>query len=104
MLLCHADLRDSGIIVPQVNTAEEAASVVTHSKFPPQGLRGQGSAFPGIAHNVDIHTYVRTANETLITCLQIETKAGLDNVDAICAVPGVGKYQGYKTLAKRMSR
>lgn len=91
MLLCHADLRDSGIIVPQVNTAEEAASVVTHSKFPPQGLRGQGSAFPGIAHNVDIHTYVRTANETLITCLQIETQAGLDNVDAICATPGVGK-------------
>lgn len=91
MLLCHADLRDSGIIVPQVNTAEEAASVVNHSKFPPQGLRGQGSAFPGIAHNVDIHTYVRTANETLITCLQIETQAGLDNVDAICATPGVGK-------------
>jgi len=103
-LIGNADVDTSGIIVPQVNTAEEATTVVAHSKFPPQGLRGQGSAFPGIAHNVDIHTYVKTANETLITCLQIETKAGLDNVDAICAVPGVGKYQGYKSLAKRMSR
>ncbi|KAK2616161.1 hypothetical protein N8I77_002868 [Diaporthe amygdali] len=78
-----------GIVVPQVNTAEEAMGIVAHSKFPPQGLRGQGSPFPGIAHNVDIHTYVRTANETLITCLQIETGAGVDNIDAICSVPGV---------------
>ncbi|GAB7333750.1 hypothetical protein MBLNU13_g05279t2 [Cladosporium sp. NU13] len=93
-----------GIIVPQVNTADEAATVVAYSKFPPQGLRGQGSAFPGIAHNVDIHTYVKTANETLITCLQIETKAGLDNVDAICAVPGVGESQSLKDLAHRTSR
>lgn len=81
----------SGIVVPQVNTAEEAKGVVAHSKFPPQGLRGQVSPFPGIAHGVDIHTYVRTANEALITCLQIETKAGVDNIDAICSVPGVGE-------------
>lgn len=66
--------------------------VVAHSKFPPQGLRGQGSPFPGIAHGVDIETYVKTANETLITCLQIETKTGVDNVDAICSVPGVGEW------------
>lgn len=86
-----ADILFSGIVVPQVNTAEEAMSVVAYSKFPPQGLRGQGSPFPGIAHGVDINTYVKTANETLITCLQIETKAGVDNADAICSVPGVGE-------------
>ncbi|KAM0721477.1 hypothetical protein Q7P37_002401 [Cladosporium fusiforme] len=78
-----------GIIVPQINTAEEAESIVSYAKFPPQGLRGQGSAFASIAHNVDTPTYVKTANETLITCLQIETKAGVENVDAICAVPGI---------------
>ena len=82
----------SGIVVPQVNTAEEARTVVSYSKFPPQGLRGQGSAFPGIAHGIDIPTYLKTANETLITCLQIESKAGVDNVDDICAVPGVGSF------------
>jgi len=99
MFFCNANSYSSGIVVPQVNTAEEAANVVAHSKFPPQGLRGQGSAFPGIAHNVDIHTYVKTANETLITCIQIETKAGLENVDAICAVPGVGKSYTISNLA-----
>ena len=33
---------------------------------------------------------MKTANETLITCLQIETEEGLANVGSICAVPGVG--------------
>ncbi|KAK5992151.1 2-keto-3-deoxy-L-rhamnonate aldolase [Cladobotryum mycophilum] len=78
-----------GIVVPQISAAEEARAVVSHSKFPPQGLRGQGSAFPAIAHGIDLPTYLKTANETLITCLQIESKAGVENVDAICAIPGV---------------
>ncbi|KOS39445.1 hypothetical protein ACN38_g9718 [Penicillium nordicum] len=78
-----------GIVVPQINTAEEATTIVSHSKFPPQGLRGQGSAFPAIAHDTDIPTYMKSANETIIICLQIESKAGVENVDAICAVPGV---------------
>ncbi|KAJ5086505.1 Pyruvate/Phosphoenolpyruvate kinase-like domain-containing protein [Penicillium alfredii] len=56
-----------GIVVPQINTAEEAT----------------------IAHGIDIPTYMKTANETLIICIQVETKVGLENVDAICAVPGV---------------
>ncbi|KAJ6178085.1 hypothetical protein N7519_008546 [Penicillium mononematosum] len=78
-----------GIVVPQINTAEEARTVVSYSKFPPQGVRGQGSAFPAIAHGIDIPTYLKTANETIITCLQIESKEGVENVDAICAVPGI---------------
>jgi 4-hydroxy-2-oxoheptanedioate aldolase len=81
----------SGIVVPQINTAAEAQAVVSHSKFPPQGLRGQGSAFPALTHGIDIPTYMKTANDTLITCVQIESVAGVQNVDAICAVPGVGK-------------
>ncbi|QGI79903.1 hypothetical protein CEK25_006632 [Fusarium fujikuroi] len=78
-----------GISLPQVHTAQEATEVVKYSKFPPQGLRGQGSPFAGFAHNVDIATYVKTANETTIVCVQIESRQGVDNVDAICAVPGV---------------
>jgi 4-hydroxy-2-oxoheptanedioate aldolase len=81
----------SGLVVPQVNTAADAQSVVASAKFPPHGFRGQGSPFPGIAHGVDIATYVRTANESVVICLQIESKQGVENVEAICAVPGVGK-------------
>ncbi|KAL4908063.1 hypothetical protein BDW74DRAFT_175846 [Aspergillus multicolor] len=78
-----------GIVVPQINTAEEARAIVSHAKFPPQGTRGQGSAFPALTQGIDLPTYLQTANDTLLTCLQIETKAGVENVDDICAVPGV---------------
>ncbi|KAL5041829.1 hypothetical protein BDW71DRAFT_217373 [Aspergillus fruticulosus] len=78
-----------GILVPQVHTAQEARAVVADSKFPPQGRRGQGSAFPAIAHGVDLPTYMETANETILVCVQIESTAGVENVDEICAVPGV---------------
>ncbi|KAJ5126892.1 hypothetical protein N7448_007671 [Penicillium atrosanguineum] len=78
-----------GIMVPQINTAEEAQQIVASAKFPPQGVRGQGSAFPAIGHGLTTPEYMKSANETIITMIQIETRAGVENVDAICAVPGV---------------
>ncbi|KAG9660748.1 Phosphoenolpyruvate/pyruvate domain-containing protein, partial [Aureobasidium melanogenum] len=78
-----------GIVVPQVNTAEEAEAIVANAKFPPQGVRGQGSAFPAIAHGIDLPTYMKTANETIITCVQIESAQAVNNVHAICAVQGI---------------
>lgn len=100
--MTHADLIKRaldagahGIVVPMINTPEDARNVVQHAKFPPQGLRGQGSAFPGFAFGVDMPTYMTMANETILICLQIESKLGVENVDAICAVPGVGKYTSH---------
>lgn len=78
-----------GIMVPQINNAQEAEQIVQSSKFPPQGVRGQGSAFPGIGHGLTIPEYMKSANETILTMIQIETRAGVENVEAICAVPGV---------------
>lgn len=78
-----------GIMVPQINTADEARQVVASSKFPPQGVRGQGSAFPAIGHGLTTPEYMVSANETILTMIQIETRAGVENVDEICAVPGV---------------
>jgi 4-hydroxy-2-oxoheptanedioate aldolase len=78
-----------GIMVPQINNAEEARAVVASSKFPPQGVRGQGSAFPAIGHGLTTPEYMKSANETIVTMVQIETKAGVENVEEICAVDGV---------------
>ncbi|KAG0155746.1 hypothetical protein PDIDSM_2919 [Penicillium digitatum] len=83
------DTAAHGIMVPQINNAEEAEQIVASSKFPPQGVRGQGSAFPAIAHGLTTPEYMKSANEPIITMIQIETRAGVANVDAICAVPGV---------------
>ncbi|CBF81702.1 hypothetical protein AN5544.2 [Aspergillus nidulans FGSC A4] len=78
-----------GIMVPQINNADEARAIVASSKFPPQGLRGQGSAFPAIGHGLTTPEYMKSANETIITMIQIETKDGVKNVEEICAVEGV---------------
>lgn len=78
-----------GIMVPQINNAEEARQIVQSSKFPPQGVRGQGSAFPAIGHGLTTPEYMLSADQTLVTMIQIETRAGVENVEEICAVPGV---------------
>ncbi|KIW55007.1 hypothetical protein PV05_07325 [Exophiala xenobiotica] len=59
-----------GIVVPSINTASEARSVVRLAKFPPL-------------------EYVARANGTLITMIQVETKAGVEYVDEISQVEGV---------------
>lgn len=78
-----------GIMVPQINNADEARQVVASSKFPPQGVRGQGSAFPAIGHGLTTPEYMKSANETIVTMIQIETRAGVENVEEIAAVDGV---------------
>ena len=79
-----------GVMVPLVDTAEQAERVVSFTRYPPQGRRG--AAF-GFAHDEyrggDVVEKMEAIHErTLVICM-IETRAGLDNVEAIAAVPGV---------------
>ncbi|WWC90943.1 uncharacterized protein L201_005881 [Kwoniella dendrophila CBS 6074] len=77
------------LMVPLVNTAAEAAAVVNAAKFPPMGIRGQGSPFSATAHGIPTPTYLQTANKNILTIIQIESQEGLKNVEEIAAVPGV---------------
>ncbi|KAL4913669.1 Pyruvate/Phosphoenolpyruvate kinase-like domain-containing protein [Aspergillus aurantiobrunneus] len=52
-------------------------------------IRIQGSAFPAIAHGLSTPEYMRSANEMIMAMVQIETRAGVQNVEEICAVEGV---------------
>lgn len=76
-----------------MSVQELAASVVSLSKFGPQGVRGYGSPFTHHAFGVDAREYELTCNEHLLTILQIESQQGLDNIEAIAAVPGVGEFR-----------
>ena len=78
------DLGASGIIVPLVETAEEAKAVVAAAKFPPEGNRSAGGARP----MMDFGTYAREANQSLMVGVMIETAKVLKNAAAIAAVPG----------------
>ncbi|MCJ1301863.1 hypothetical protein MMC08_004664 [Hypocenomyce scalaris] len=79
-----------GILVPMINTAAEARSVVSFAKFPPVGVRGQGSPFACLEQGLATPSeYVAKANESLITMVQIETVAAVNNIEEICQVDGV---------------
>jgi 2-dehydro-3-deoxyglucarate aldolase/4-hydroxy-2-oxoheptanedioate aldolase len=77
-------------MVPMVESAEQARAMVAAAKYPPTGRRG--AAF-GIAHDDytggDIVEKIATANREGLLLAQIETVAGLANVDAIAATPGI---------------
>ena len=84
------DAGASGIMVPMVESADQARRIVQSAKYPPLGRRG--SAF-SIAHDDytggDIVQKIASANEETLLIAQIETAEGLRNVDAIASVEGI---------------
>jgi 4-hydroxy-2-oxoheptanedioate aldolase len=81
-----------GIICPMVNTAEDAARLVSYTRYPPLGQRSFGPTRVGIAAGPG---YAGTANAAIIVLAMIETAEGMANLDAIAATPGLdGLYVG----------
>ncbi len=79
-----------GLMIPMVETVEQARLIVQASKYPPLGKRG--AAF-GVAHDGyvsgDVAATMRSANAESLLIAQIETATGVDNVEAIAAVEGI---------------
>jgi 4-hydroxy-2-oxoheptanedioate aldolase len=78
-----------GVVSPMINTPEEARAVIQWSKFPPRGQRSFGSFYAGLSLDLSMGEYLRAADDETLTIIQIESKAALDNLDAIFAVPGL---------------
>jgi hypothetical protein len=86
-------LKSSGLIVPMISTPEQASTIVNLSRFPPQGIRGQGGPFACVEYGLSTpREYVERANAELVVIMQVETKEGVDNIQAICETDGVGAY------------
>jgi 4-hydroxy-2-oxoheptanedioate aldolase len=94
----HAvDYGAQGVIVPMVDTAEEAADVVRALRYPPEGER---SWAPVRARLLLDNYSPAKANEHVFCFVMIETRSGLDHVDEILSVPGVdGAYVGPNDLS-----
>lgn len=86
-----------GVICPMIDTADQAARLVAACRYPPRGIRSYGPS-RGLLHGGT--DYVAHADDTVLVWAMIETRAGLANVEAICATPGLDAiYIGPSDLA-----
>ncbi len=97
----YLDLGVQTILVPMVDTAEQARAVVQATRYPPQGIRGMAGARASRWGRVA--DYGHQANEQICVLVQAETQTALDNLDAIAAVEGVdGVFIGPADLSASM--
>lgn len=85
------DAGAQGIVVPRVDFAAEAVAAVASTRYPPVGGRGLG---PGraAAYGADIPAYLERANADLLLAVQVETRAAVDDLDALLEVDGVDMF------------
>ncbi|MEM3465286.1 MAG: aldolase/citrate lyase family protein [Candidatus Jordarchaeales archaeon] len=81
------DVGPTGVIVPWVNSEEEARKAVMACRYPPEGIRGCGPRRPSWYE--DFTKYVREANENVVLVVQIETRDAIRNLKEILSVPGI---------------
>ena len=78
-----------GIIMPEVTTVEDARNAVAACKYPPIGNRGAFGGWPHFGFRALPVSEARKAlNDATMLILMIESRAALDNIEAIAAVPG----------------
>ena len=99
------DAGASGMMVPMVETADQARLIVTSAKYPPLGRRG--AAF-GIAHDDyeagDPVAAMENANAETLLIAQIETARGIENVEEVAAVDGIDVlWIGHNDLTNSMN-
>jgi len=97
------DLGVTTLMVPMIESAEQARGAVAATRYPPEGIRGVGAAFARASRWNRIPDYLRDAKIGVL--VQIESAAGLDALEDICSVPGIdGVFVGPADLAASLGR
>lgn len=79
-----------GIVIPHVNSAQEARTVVDKLKFPPLGHRSMAGNAPQLDYQaVKASEYATSLNATTLVVVMLETPQAIENAEEIAAVPGV---------------
>lgn len=83
----YLDLGFQTLLVPMVDTAEQAAALVKTTRYPPDGIRGMAGARASRWGRYP--NYAQEANAQICLLVQAESQTALDNLEAIAATPGV---------------
>lgn len=78
-----------GVIVPWVNTGEEAERAVSYCRYPPEGVRGCAPGRPASVWGLGEEDYLEVANDEILIAVQIETRKAVENIEEIVSVEGV---------------
>jgi 4-hydroxy-2-oxoheptanedioate aldolase len=99
-------LLDTGaqtLLIPMIQSAEDAARAVSACRYPPNGVRGVGSALARASRWNRVADYIQRADQQICVLVQIETRQGVENLEAILAVEGVdGVFIGPADLSADM--
>lgn len=85
----YLDLGAQTLLIPMVNSADDAAAAVAAAHYPPLGVRGVGSALARSARWNRVPDYLSTASQSVTLIVQLETAEAVMNAEAILAVDGV---------------
>jgi len=97
------DIGAKNLLIPMVDTAEQAHNLVLATRYPPFGIRGVGSAVGRSSVWSARTDYLDVADDEICLLVQAETVTALENLEAICAVEGVdGVFIGPADLAASM--
>jgi len=99
----YLDIGAQTLLVPMIDTAEQAALMVRAMRYPPQGIRGVGAALARASRWSQIGDYLHRANDQMCLLVQAETTTAMSNLEAIAAVDGVdGVFFGPADLSASM--
>lgn len=97
------DIGAQTLLIPMVESAEQATAIVAATQYPPRGVRGVGSSLARSSRWNQVDSYLTTAEKELCVLVQVETSTAMSQVDAIAAVPGIdGVFFGPSDLSASM--
>ena len=76
------------LLIPYVQTPEEAADAVAYTRYPPGGVRGVAGTTRATRFG-RVKDYAKRAHEEICVLVQVETEEAMKNIESICAVDGV---------------
>jgi len=97
------DIGAQTLLLPMIDTEAQAQEAVAATRYPPQGVRGVGSALARASRWNRVPDYLHSASEDVCVLVQVETLAGMANLRAIANVEGVdGVFFGPADLSASM--
>lgn len=99
----YLDIGAQTLLIPMIETAEQASQMVAATRYPPQGIRGVGSALARASLWNQVDGYLQRCDAEMCVLVQIESVNALRNLDSIAAVDGVdGVFFGPADLSASM--